>query len=123
MGIVDRVNFVGRVDPDQIASEYAQAEVFCGLSRSEALGNVFIEAQAAGCAVLGTNIGGIPDIVKNEETGLLIDPDNVSDAAVSLGRLLGDSALREKLSQAGINNAQKYGWSVIAASYQEVYLS
>ncbi len=63
--ITDRLTFVGRLTPDKVADEFAQASIFCGLSRSEALGNVFLEAQAAGCAVVAMNVGGIPDIVKN----------------------------------------------------------
>ncbi|MDP7069642.1 MAG: glycosyltransferase family 4 protein, partial [Candidatus Peribacteraceae bacterium] len=121
LGITDRVEFVGSVSADQIADEYAQAEIFCGLSRSEALGNVFLEAQAAGCAVIGTNVGGIPDTITDEKTGLLIDPDNASDATIAIGKLLADQNLRQTLSQAGSANAQNYGWDIIGSKYAKLY--
>lgn len=121
--IADRVTFVGRVSPELVAVEFAQAPIFCGLSRSEALGNVFLEAQAAGCAVVGTNVGGIPDIVKNDVTGILVPPDDVDAAASALTRLLEDSALREKLASAGQKNAANYDWKEIAELYGEVYLT
>ena len=121
LGITDRVEFVGRVEPYQIAKEYAAAEVFCGLSRSEALGNVFLEAQAAGCAVIGTRVGGIPDIIEDDKTGLLVDADNVSDAVVALQKVLSDKTLRAKLAKAGSAHAQNFSWETIASQYAKLY--
>ncbi len=121
LGITDRVAFVGHVSPEQIAEEYAAAEIFCGLSRSEALGNVFLEAQAAGCAVIGTRVGGIPDSIEHEKTGLLVEPGSVADATIALGRLLGDKNLRNKLVTHAAAHVQKYGWQEIAKRYAELY--
>lgn len=121
LDIAHRVQFAGVVPYEQIASEYAAAEIFAGLSRSEALGNVFLEAEAAGCAVLGTNVGGIPDSIKDGETGLLVPPDNEEAAAMALRRLLSDTPLRAKLTKAGIKNAESYDWNDIAARYEQVY--
>lgn len=121
LGIADRVTFVGKVQHDKIVDEYASAEIFCGLSRSEAFGNVFIEAQAAGCAVVGTNIQGIPDIVHDNETGLLVPPNDSAAAADVLGRLLGDADLRRRLGEAGKVNAAKYDWNGISERYAGVY--
>jgi glycosyltransferase involved in cell wall biosynthesis len=121
LGITDRVEFVGRVEPYQIAKEYALAEVFCGLSRSEALGNVFLEAQAAGCAVIGTRVGGIPDIIEDNKTGLLVDPDNMSDAVIALQKVLSDKTLRAVLAKAGSAHAQNFSWEMIASQYAKLY--
>jgi len=118
-----RVQFVGKVPHDQVAKEYASAEIFCGLSRSEALGNVFLEAEAAGCAVLGTAVGGIPDSVKDGETGLLVPPDNEEAAALALRKLLTDTPLRARLVKAATKNAERYDWGSIANRYKEVLLS
>lgn len=121
LGIANRVTFVGSVPHDQVAREYASAEIFCGLSISEAFGNVFLEAQAAGCAVLATNVGGIPDIVKDGETGLLVPPDDPVAAAAALERLLGDAELRRALGEAGRAHAPKYDWNGIADHYAAIY--
>jgi glycosyltransferase involved in cell wall biosynthesis len=123
LGIADRVTFVGFVPVPAIYEEFAAAEIFAGLSRSEALGNVFLEAQAAGCAVVGTRVGGIPDSVTDGETGLLVPPDDPAAAREALERLINDAGLREKLSDAGREHAKKYDWSVIAERYAEVYES
>lgn len=119
--IGDRVKFIGFVPVPQVYQEFAAAEIFCGLSRSEAFGNVFAEAQAAGCAVVGTTVGGIPDILTHEQTGLLVEPDDPDAAAEALNRLLDDAAFRKELAAAGQQSAQKYDWSAIAKRYAEVY--
>lgn len=121
--IEDRVTFLGYMSGEALYREYAEAEIFCGLSRSEALGNVFIEAQAAGCAVLATNIGGIPDTVQNGVTGILIAPDDVNAASDALTKLLSDTSLRSSLSSAAQEHAKAYEWDVIAPRYAEVYQS
>ncbi len=121
LGLQDDVTFVGAKKHAEVFDEYAQASIFCGLSRSEALGNVFLEAQAAGCAVLATNVGGIPDVVKDSVTGYLIPPDDAQTARNALGVLLKHDALREQMGEAGVENARGYDWPEIAARYAEVY--
>ncbi len=119
--ITDHITFVGRLSPEKVADEFAQASIFCGLSRSEALGNVFLEAQAAGCAVIGTTVGGIPDIVKDGQTGFLVQPDDVSGAMGTIKLLLEDEHLRGTLAHNGQKHAQNYDWGVIAERYKEIY--
>ncbi len=121
LGIRDRVTFVGWVKVPNVYDEYAQAEIFCGLSRSEALGNVFLEAQAAGCAVIGTTVGGIPDSVESGVTGLLIPPDDADAAAEAMRRLLEDPAKRRRLAEAGKAHAAGYDWDQIAERYGMMY--
>jgi len=121
LDIAEHVTFVGYLSPPAVYHEFAEAPIFCALSRSEALGNVFLEAQAAGCAVLATKTGGIPDIVKDGETGLLVKPDNVKAATETLRQLLDDPQLREHLSKAAIQHAREYDWGTIAERYATVY--
>lgn len=117
-----RVTFVGRITGAELFREFARAEIFCGLSRSEALGNVFLEAQAAMCAVLATNVGGIPDIVHDGHTGVLVPPDNIDAAASSLRLLCNDLGLRARLSVAARRSAEQYGWDDIAERYANIWM-
>lgn len=119
--IADRVTFVGMLPPTAVYDEYAMAQVFCGLSRSEALGNVFIEAQAAGCAVVATHVGGIPDIVQNGQTGFLVEPDHEQSAAHAMLKLLSDDELRAKVTAAAQVHAKAFDWSHIAQLYAHLY--
>lgn len=121
LGIANRVTFVGRIPSDEVCREYAQAEIFAGLSRSEALGNVFLEAQAAGCAVVTTRIGGIVDVIADGSTGLLVPPDNPGAAAAAIERLLASPEERARLAAAGIEHAKNFNWNIIAEKYAEAY--
>lgn len=121
LGIADRVTFTGYLETGELEKEYAKAQIFCGLSRSEAFGNVFLEAQAAGCAVIGTSIGGIPDIVEHERSGLLVPPNDPKAAAMAIIKLLNDEKLRNRLRETGKNNAEQLDWQVIAQRYAELY--
>jgi glycosyltransferase involved in cell wall biosynthesis len=123
LGITDHVSFRGHLPSSNVHREYAEAEFFCGLSRSEALGNVFIEAQAAGCAVIATNTGGIPELVKDRNNGVLIPTNDVVATANALGQLMGESSLMAKYATAGIQNAAAYDWKLIANQYAEIYKS
>ncbi len=112
-----RVTYTGRIDHRAVLAEFARAEIFCGLSRSEALGNVFLEAQASGCAVIATNIGGIPEIVKDQESGLLVPPDDIDASAKAIKSLLADPGLRARLSIAAKKGMERYDWQVISMAY------
>lgn len=121
LGISEKVMFTGRISADHIYKEYAEAEIFIGLPLSEAFGNVFIEAQAGGCAVISTMVGGIGDIVSHERTGLLVAPNDLEASSLALERLLADRSLRTSLGSCGHDNAERYDWSIIAGRYAELY--
>ncbi len=123
LDIDHRVTFVGHLYGRGVFDEYAVAEIFCALSRSEALGNVFLEAQAAGCTVLATTVGGIPEIVEDGVGGRLVPPDDIDAAASVLRELLGDPSLRARLSSNAKRSAEQYDWSGIAAQYVKIYRS
>jgi glycosyltransferase involved in cell wall biosynthesis len=116
-----RIVFRGYVPPISLFGEYAVSSIFCALSRSEALGNVFLEAQAAGCAIVATDVGGIPDIVKHNEAGFLVPSGDSNAAANAIIRLLSDSILCKKFGEVGVKHAEKYDWAVIAKKYGDVY--
>lgn len=121
LNIEDRVEFVGYLPVKKTLEEFAQAPVFCCLSRHEAFGNVFAEAQAAECAIVGTNIEGIPEIVTDGENGLLVPMNDSDAAAAALLTLFEDEELRKALVTAGKENAQSFDWSIVTEKYAQVY--
>ncbi|MBI3877318.1 MAG: glycosyltransferase family 4 protein [Verrucomicrobia bacterium] len=72
----------------------------------EGIPQIVLQAQATGTPVIGTTIGGIPEVLRNEETGLLIAPSNPQALADAIHRLLADEALRQRLRQNALAWAQ-----------------
>jgi glycosyltransferase involved in cell wall biosynthesis len=68
---------------------------------AEGLGVALVQAAAAGVPIIGTQAGGIPEIVRHEENGLLVPPGNADALAMAMNRLLGDEPLRRQLGKAG----------------------
>jgi glycosyltransferase involved in cell wall biosynthesis len=97
-----RVNWSGFVPQQQMPLEYGASTVTVLPSRgsAEGLGLTLVEALLAGSAVVGTRAGGIPEVVRHEETGLLAREDPL-DLAHQLERLLADQQLRTRLTRAG----------------------
>jgi glycosyltransferase involved in cell wall biosynthesis len=85
---------------DEVAGALDEATVLVLPSRSEGLGRVVVEAFCRGRAVVGSRVGGIPDLVTDGETGLLVSPADSSALADALIRALGDPALAGRLGAA-----------------------
>jgi glycosyltransferase involved in cell wall biosynthesis len=86
---------------DDVAELLATADVFVLSSRSEGLPVSILEAMAAGLPVVATSVGGVPEVVVDGDTGLLVPPGDPSSLAAAIERLLADPALRRHLGEAG----------------------
>jgi glycosyltransferase involved in cell wall biosynthesis len=93
----DRIAAPGAVSPQRLAALYAEADVFVLASRFEGYGMAYAEALAHGLPVIGTSAGAIPDTVP-AEAGLLVAPGDATALAAALRRVIGDEALRRRLS-------------------------
>ncbi len=98
------------------------AAVFACPSVYEPLGIVNLEAMACGTAVVGSRTGGIPEVVADGETGLLVPPGEPEPLAVALNELLYDPGRAQAMGQAGRKRAiAEFGWAAIAAQTAELY--
>jgi glycosyltransferase involved in cell wall biosynthesis len=121
MLIEARVKFIGRADRATAVGLFRGCEFFVLPSRQEPLGIVNLEAMAAGKAVIASRTGGVPEIVTDGETGLLVPPGDAAALAGALRRLTGDTALRECLADGGRERVKAFAWEAIAGSYREIY--
>jgi len=96
-GRVILTGFQGRVP--QIMNRLA---LFCLTSNSEGMPNTLLEAMAAGVPVVSTAVGGAREIVRNEETGILVEPGNVEAFASSVARLIDDPVRGRRMGQRGL---------------------
>lgn len=121
LGLQQRVYFTGRVDRQMAARLFTGCSFFVLPSRHEPLGIVNLEAMAAGKAVIASAVGGVPELVRDGETGLLVPGGDPAALAVALKRLISSPQLRETLGGGGKARAAEFDWSVIAAQYRELY--
>jgi phosphatidyl-myo-inositol dimannoside synthase len=121
LGLSDAVKFLGFVGDDQLPALYNAADLYVGASRrydllAEGFGIALVEASACGLAVVGGRSGGVPDAVRDGETGILVDPDDPAAVAAGIGRLLTDAAARRRMGDAGRRAVETYyNWDRVAA--------
>ena len=109
------IMFLGNVAHKNMAKYLKTSDVFVRASRSEGLGNSFIEAMAAGLPIIGTNVGGIPDFLRDGESGLFTKVEDEKDLAEKILLLLHDESLRQKLIRQGRDLAiRDYSWDEVA---------
>ncbi|OGF64241.1 hypothetical protein A2661_00655 [Candidatus Giovannonibacteria bacterium RIFCSPHIGHO2_01_FULL_45_24] len=116
------VEFFDEVPYDDLPKCLAQADVFARPSRSEGMGNAFVEALAAGLPIIGTPVGGISDIIKDGETGLFAKVDDPKDLAGKIKILLEDRALVQKIIANGRKMIEeRFSWGKIAKNYADIF--
>jgi len=106
LGIEPLVVFAGH--QSDVRPYYGLADLLVLPSHTEGSPNVVLEALAAGLPVLATAVGGVPEILTHEQTGLLVPPRDPAAMAAELTRLLLDSALRTRVAAAGLQHSQLF---------------
>ncbi|HLI11165.1 MAG TPA: glycosyltransferase family 4 protein [Alphaproteobacteria bacterium] len=99
-GLRDRVTLLIDLPNAKVASLMQRAAMVALPSRSEAFGIVILEAGAARTPVVASRVGGIPEIITHNETGLLVPPDDDVKLADAIGQLLSDGEKRERMGMA-----------------------
>jgi glycosyltransferase involved in cell wall biosynthesis len=122
LGLADRVNFVGVLPHADIPAFIADLDIFVMPSRTEAWGVAAAEASASGVPVVATRVGGIPEVVTDGETGILVPPENPEQLAAALALLIADSQLRARLGAAGRRKIEaEFRWEDCVERMERVY--
>lgn len=122
LNVGEFTSFVGHVQHDQVCQELGKIDVYVALSRSESFGVSVIEASAAARPVVVSDAGGLPEVVINGVTGLVVPRENPQAAADALLRLVLDSKLCNRLGRAGqLHVRQKYDWTFCVQVMLEAY--
>lgn len=119
----DRIIMMPDVDDTTAKTLLQRAAIFAIPSTGEGLGLSLQEAMYAGCACIGSRVGGIPDLIDNEITGLLVPPAQPSDLADGLARLMSEELLRKRLSEAARSSMLERKMTALNMSqtYLELY--
>ena len=115
---------------EEIKQVYSGADVFVCPSIYEPLGIVNLEARACGTAVVASNVGGIPEVVVDGETGVLVNYDAADEAtfeadlAAAVNRVAADKELTQRFGSAGRQRAiDDFSWATIAQQTVDIYRS
>lgn len=117
-----RIVLIDNFSESQKPQLFAACDVFAYPSVYESFGIAFVEAWAAGRAVVGCRAGAVPSVVSHGVDGLLVDPKDSKGLAQAILRLLKDSSLRRDMGQRGLEKVREsYTWTVVTARFREVY--
>jgi glycosyltransferase involved in cell wall biosynthesis len=119
LGIADKVTFVGW--SAETERWYGAADVVVLSSEREGTPLALIEAAAAGRAVVATGVGGVPDVVDNGVTGLVVPNGEESALAEGLDMLLRDAAARERMGHAALQRSGRFGASRLVDDLEHLY--
>ena len=112
-----QVTWERRLETPDVVRAFDDAWLLLLASRSEGTPRVVLEALCRGRAVVGAHAGGIPDVVWDGETGLLVDPDRPDEIADALVRILSDRALAQRLGDGA--RARADGWTYTPDEYAD----
>lgn len=122
-GLCERVHFLGPQTSDSI-HEYYQASdglvvpsIVQANGETEGMPVVILEALASGCPVIASRVSGIPDVVKDDVNGLLVEPADVAGLAATITRFARDGSLRARLAACATESVEQYSWPNVAGAY------
>lgn len=116
-----RVHVTGFVPHETVPAYLKNLDILTLPSHYEELGSILIEGMQAGLAMVGSDIGGIPELIDHGRTGLLAPAADPKRLAEMLDRLLWDGQLRARLGRAAARQAPLYDWNVLSGRVQQVY--
>jgi D-inositol-3-phosphate glycosyltransferase len=120
LGLTGNVRFVGAQPHARLPIYYRAADVVIVCSHSESFGLAALEAQASGVPVVGTAVGGLSYIVRDGESGWLIEDRDPAVFAARLKTLLSDDELQSVFSDAALDHAASFSWASTAGSLLEL---
>jgi glycosyltransferase involved in cell wall biosynthesis len=120
-GLADAVDFVGFVTREAKGRQFDAADVFLTTNRIDNMPVAVVEACAAGLPVVSTNVGGIPDLLTQEETGLLVEDNDDAAMAQAIQRLLTEPGLAGRLSRNGRRLAESCAWPQVRPQWERIF--
>ncbi|HLE47267.1 MAG TPA: glycosyltransferase family 4 protein [Candidatus Thermoplasmatota archaeon] len=119
LGVGSRVRIAGWVPEPQKLGMLQKCLAFVHPARFEAFGLSPLEAMAMGAPVIGTRIGGLPEVVG--DAGILVDPEDPLGIAHAVQRLRSDPELRQRLTRAAADQANRFNWNAVAVKLLRIY--
>jgi glycogen(starch) synthase len=122
LGIAKVVDFIGWVVPEQVSALINTATIVVMPSRREPFGLVALEAAQMARPIVATRVGGLPEVVEHEQTGLLVENEDVHQLAESIAGLLEHPETAARLGQTARRRAiERFSWDHCVGAYEALY--
>lgn len=123
LGLQDRISFVGQKTGSELVHMYHAASmiVLPSVSNAESFGMTLIEAMASGRPVVGSRIGGIPEVIDHQINGLLVPPNNPTALADAISSLFSNPELMDQYGNAGSEKAKQFSWDIQINRYKNLF--
>ncbi|HZP88639.1 MAG TPA: glycosyltransferase family 4 protein [Burkholderiales bacterium] len=121
LNVAESVTFTGRLDRDAVAALYRDCDVMLNPTRVDNMPNSLLEAMACGLPIVSTRVGGVPYIVRDGYSALLVDCGDHAGMAEATLRVLGDRELATTLATAAFTEVQQYTWDRVRTRLSELY--
>jgi glycosyltransferase involved in cell wall biosynthesis len=119
LGVANRVVTCEGLHGDDLVASYQQADIFFSPSIWETMPLVVLEAMAAGCPQVVTNVSGSQDLVATGENGIVVEPGDIDAMAKALYELASSESQRTRLGSENLRRSQNYSWDKISRMYLE----
>ena len=120
-GCADHITWAGRQPQEELNKWYSQMDIVLMPSRSEGFGLTAIEAMANGCVVVASNVGGLPEVVRNGVCGLLHRREDVTDMADKISSLISDKAIYNIMRAQSLCEVEKYSFERYSKLMRNLY--
>ena len=115
------ISFAGEIPSERVAEYLVASDIFVLPSLSEGFPLTVLEAMASGLPIVTTRVRGLPEIVKDNENGCLVQPKNPGQIAEKVLLLLENDDLRQRVSENNREKAKQYTWESVAKNLEEIY--
>lgn len=122
-GLEEAVEFAGRQPQEKLSSYYDRIDILLMPSRSEGFGLTAIEGMARGCVVVAARTGGLPEVVRNGEVGLLHEPEQVEDLVAQINKLIEQPTLWKQFSNEATTYVQRFSFERFSQLFNNLYRS
>jgi glycosyltransferase involved in cell wall biosynthesis len=116
----DTVKLLGQIENNLVPKYLSAVDLFVLPSIREGFGIVILEAMAARLPAIATRVGGVPDIVRDKQTGILVEPESPEEIAKAILTLYKDRAFGNRLAESAIKNIDYYNWDNITERVRDI---
>ena len=123
LGLENSVKLLGPLSPDKVGLELAAADIYLSSSLSEGISYAVLEAMAIGLTLISTNVGGMPEVIEDGITGLLVEPYAPEQIADAIKRYIDDPMLKDKfIIKARVRVEKEYSFERLIQVFDESYM-